>query len=118
MTAPIINITSFTRSKISRALGLDKSTVTFQADQTLTDWEARAGGGGLGQGLIVGQAGSLLCGPAVYCSTSLYCQSTNILANSDIYFDVDDEELTGGDGVYQINIYGMNAGGEWTAYGS
>jgi len=120
MTAPIITVVSFTRSKISSVVGDDISTVLFRADQILTDWEARAGGAGVGQGLLVGKAASsLVCGTSILCSTSLKCQSANSFpANSDLYFDVDHGELTNGDGIYRINTYGKNTGGEWTAYGS
>lgn len=56
MTAPVITIKSVSRTKISNKPGLDASEVIFTADQDLVDWEARAGGEGVGQGLLVGKA--------------------------------------------------------------
>lgn len=119
MTAPTINIISYTRTKISSHSGVDKSTVIFQADQALTNWEARAGGNGLGQGLLVGGPTSVLYpSDTLYPSESLCPQAVaTIAAGTQVQFDVDDEELTGGDGTYRINVYGMNEAGEWSAYG-
>lgn len=119
MTAPTINIISYTRTRISSHAGVDKSTVIFQADQDLVNWEARAGGNGLGQGLLVGGPTSVLYpSETLYPSVTLYPQAAAIItAGTQVQFDVDYEELTEGDGIYRVNVYGMNEAGEWTAYG-
>jgi hypothetical protein len=54
MAAPLIDVTSVSRSRISANAGVDQSVVYFETDQNLTNWETRAGGAGLGQGLLVG----------------------------------------------------------------
>lgn len=56
MTAPYITIKSVSRVKISDEPGMDVCEVIFTSDQDLIDWEARAGGGGVGEGLLVGKA--------------------------------------------------------------
>ena len=119
MSAPIITITEYSRSKISSHSGVNRSTVTFQSDQALVNWEARADGAGVGQGMLVGGPTNILYpSDSLYPSDTLYPQGTAVIAaGTNIQFDVDDEELTGGDGVYRINVYGMNKTGEWTAYG-
>jgi hypothetical protein len=94
---PAITITNYTKSKISDEAGHTTCTVTFQSDQALAEWEARADGNGHGSGLLVGSGGAAN-------------------ANTDVQFDVDYTELTQGDKVYRINVYGKNAGGEWTPY--
>lgn len=98
MVKPVISIQSYTRTKISAITGVDSSTVTFRSDLALQAWEARAGGSGQGQGLLVGSG-------------------TTLAANTDQQFVVDDSELTSGDGAYQINIYGQNTNGDWSTYG-
>lgn len=64
----------------------------------LDQWEARADGSGQGSGSLVGSGGA-------------------VTANSDVSFDVLDEELTGGDKLYRINVYGHSATGRWSLYG-
>jgi len=56
MTAPNIVIKSVSRVKISDEPGMDNCEVKFLADQDLVDWEARADGSGVKQGLLVGKA--------------------------------------------------------------
>jgi hypothetical protein len=92
-----VTLKSYTRSKISDEPGMTISTVIFQSSQNLTQWEARADGSGAGQGLLVGSGGA-------------------VSANTDISFDVDYSELTSGDKIYRINIYGKNASGVWNNY--
>jgi hypothetical protein len=93
---PIITLISYTKSKISDEPGMTLSTVVFRSDVALEQWEARAGGFANGQGLLVGSG--LTAEP-----------------NTDISFDVECSELTEGDKLYRINIYGKNAQG-WNAY--
>jgi hypothetical protein len=90
-------IHSVTKSKISSVTGMDVSTVTFQSNQTLQAWEARADGTGHGSGDLVGNG-------------------TTLAANTNQTFDVDHSELTWGDKAYRINVYGQNAAGEWSEY--
>lgn len=97
INAPIMNITDYTKTKISDETGMTTSTVTFQSDIDLLEWEARAGGSGVGEGLLVGSG-------------------STATANTDITFDVDYTELTQGDQTYRINVYGRNASG-WSTYG-
>ena len=91
---PEINITNYTKSVISDEVGYQTSTVTFQSNQDLVEWEARADGTGHGTGTLVGSG-------------------TTETADTNITFDVDYDELTGGDKVYQINVYGKNSAGQW-----
>jgi len=95
ITKPTINIISYTLDKISDEVGYQTSVVTFQSNQDLIEWEARADGTGHGSGLLVGSG-------------------TNITANTDVIFDVDYTELTQGDKTYQINVYGKNSNNEWS----
>lgn len=97
-TTPTITIQSYTKSKISAQTTQDISTVTFQSDQNLLQWEARADGNGQGSGLLVGSGGA-------------------VTANTDVTFDIENEELTFGDKIYRINIYGQNESGVWSNYG-
>lgn len=94
---PIINIVNFTRSKISAAEDMSTSIVTFQSNVALIEWEARAGGEGLGQGLLVGSG-------------------TTLSASTDQTFDIVNTELTNGDIAYRITIYGQNTEGTWSGY--
>ena len=92
-------ITNYTANRISAVTGKDTSTVTFQSNQALQAWEARADGAGHGQGDLVGSGGAL-----------------NAWTNQQ--FDVENEELTWGDKIYQINVYGQNSSGDWSEYES
>jgi hypothetical protein len=96
---PTISIVSYTKNVISDEVGATSSNVTFKSDQILQAWEARANGNGHGAGLLVGSGGALT-------------------ANTNVSFDVDYTELTGGDGNYTINVYGQNESGAWSSYGS
>jgi hypothetical protein len=90
-------VTNYTASRISAVTGKDVSTVTFQSNQALQAWEARADGNGHGSGDLVGNGNSL-----------------NAWTNAQ--FDVENEELTWGDKIYRINVYGQNTNGEWSEY--
>lgn len=95
-SVPVITIQSHTLDKISDETGKTSCTVVFRADVACDQWEARAGGSGQGQGLLVGSGSA-------------------INANTDTSFDVTYGELTNGEGLYRINVYGHTAGG-WNAY--
>ncbi len=95
ITDLIIEISNYTLDRISDEIGYQTSAVTFQANQDLVEWEARADGTGHGSGLLVGSGGSAN-------------------ANTNVIFDVDYNELTQGDKTYQINVYGKNSDGLWS----
>lgn len=97
VAVPVISTVSYTKTKISGMTGMTTSTVVFKSDVNLLQWEARAGGSGVGQGLLVGSG-------------------TTVTANTNTSFDVDYTELTQGDQTYRINIYGNNSAG-WSTYG-
>lgn len=126
MASPILTITGVTRTRISHVSGIDSSTVTFTSDQDLTDWEARAGGTGRGSGLLVGAATGVrntwdLLSAGGYTWNAIgaagwtWNNYANVLGTGvSGSFVVDDEELTQGDQVYRVDIYGKNAAGEWS----
>lgn len=133
MAIPQIDILSVSRYKIGRISGYDQSIVEFSTDQDLLEWEARAGGSGRGQGLLVGQkitqdqdgyALKLKNPWNQWLSLSTYTWSAlgvgttwNDKSYASDSFAIDDEELTQGDQQYRINIYGKSGTGEWNAYG-
>lgn len=125
MVAPNIEIRSVSRYKIGRITNVDKSNVTFRYDQDLVQWEARADGQGVGQGLLVGSGvnASLLTLKQVSDTSPNLSDWISDFPNlvdvkyGDASFVVDDEELTNGDKPYRINVYGKNENGEWSAYG-
>lgn len=92
MSKPVINIITFSTSIISSVPGKDQCTVTFQSDQDLISWIAKADGSGHTTGLTVGSG-------------------TTASANTDIQFVIDDEEFTSGDKNYIITVYGENSAG-------
>lgn len=117
MAAPTITIHSVSRYKISNKSGMDESIVYFfSSDQDLKDFVAKAGGVGHTTGLTVGEAVSLVPSETLYPSASLYPSEFSLPAGAHQRFEVLASELTG-DGTYRVNIYGMNAAGEWTPYG-
>lgn len=130
MVAPTIDILSFTRSKIGMVSGYDQSIVTFKTNQDLIEWEARADGSGVGQGLLVGeQRTPLEDGYALKLKNmwndiitaspnwnQLGSNTYNSISTATASFVIDNEELTSGDKTYKINIYGKNAQSEWTQY--
>ena len=125
MAGPTINIKSISRTKISRINGVDSSEVVFTTNQDLTEWQARADGQGVGQGLLVGSGKNLfrvMAWSTRIKEASSWTSWRNTDWNSFIgiaegSFIVDDEELTNGDKLYRINVYGKNKNGEWNAYG-
>jgi hypothetical protein len=117
MAAPIVTITSISRTKISDEPGATQSIVKFKVNQAIIAWEARAGGMFPGSGLLVGNGGGPFPSSSLYPSTSFYPDNYSVAANTEIQFEVDYTELQQ-DGDYQINVYAANALGEWSAYGS
>lgn len=125
MTGPTITIKSYSRKRISNKSGVDSVHVVFSTNQDLVQWEARADGQGVGQGLLVGSGSSLPLESDWKSRTELYGSywsdwgiNWNDLINyAETSFIVDDEELTFGDKTYRINVYGKNKDGEWNAYG-
>lgn len=117
MAAPLITIQSVSRYRISNKTGFDESIVYFfSSNQILKDFVAMSGGVSHTTGVTVGSAGSLVPSDTLYPSNALYPVDFALPAGVQQRFEVLASELAG-DGVYRINIYGMNAGGEWTAYG-
>ena len=92
-----ITVNSYDKARISSVANKDVCTVKFQSDIAISQWEARAGGSGAGSGILVDSGGA-------------------VSASVEVTFTILDEELTGGDNAYRINIYGMNPSG-WSAYG-
>lgn len=133
MAAPIITISTYSRSRISAKTGANTSLVKFTTNQNLITWEARAGGAAQGQGLLVGASavlpptvakspnmrfGQFGFGRLVYMGQSSETQPAIVLtANAEAAFDVDNTELSQGDQTYRINVYGQNEQKEWSVYG-
>lgn len=125
MAAPTITIEQISRNRISRISGVDSSTVSFSTNQDLSQWEARADGQGVGQGLLVGSGGPLPLESDWESRMAKYGPSwsdwpinwNDLINYGAASFVVDDEELTNGDKPYQINVYGKNLNGEWNAHG-
>lgn len=96
---PVIAVGIPDKTRISDEAGHDACICTFTADQDLSAWEARATRDGVtparGVGLLVESGGSLAAGEA---------GTVSVL----------DEELTGGDGLYTITIYGCGTNGIWS----
>lgn len=124
MAAPTIKIEKVSRNRISRISSVDSSTVYFSTNQDLVQWEARADGEGVGQGLLVGSGGSLPLESDWQSRTSKFGSNwsdwafnwNDLINYAESSFVVDDEELTWGDKPYRINVYGKNKSGEWSAY--
>ena len=96
---PVIAVGIPDKTRISDEAGHDACICTFTADQDLSAWEARATRDGVtparGVGLLVESGGSLSAGEA---------GTVSVL----------DEELTGGDGMYTITVYGCGTNGIWS----
>lgn len=96
---PVIAVGIPDKTRISDEAGHDACICTFTADQDLSAWEARATRDGVtpsrGVGLLVESGGSLAAGEA---------GTVSVL----------DEELTGGDGMYTITVYGCGTNGLWS----
>lgn len=96
---PVITVGIPDKTRISDEAGHDACICTFTADQDLSAWEARATRDGVtparGVGLLVESGGSLAAGEV---------GTVSVL----------DEELTGGDGLYTITVYGCGTNGLWS----
>lgn len=94
---PVIQIRAYTTNKISGQAGFNQCNAWFKTNVRLTQWEARAnGGGGHGVGLLVGSGGFVAAGEVVQ-------------------FEVFDHELTFGDKEYLVTVYGRALlGGGWS----
>ena len=118
MAAPKINIESVSKYKISNKTGMDESIVYFfSSDQILKSFVAKAGGVSRDTGVTVGESDNLYPSTMLYPSTTLYPYAYSLPIGTSQRFEVLASELSG-DGIYRINVYGMNEAGEWTAYGS
>ena len=115
MAAPLITITSISKTKISDEPGYDQTVVKFTANQILKDYIAKADGSGYTNGIVVGQSTNVYPSETLYPSIALYPQDYALIVGSEQQFEVDNKEL-GIDGTYRINVYGMNELGEWTTY--
>lgn len=96
---PVITVGTPNRNIISSVSGYDQCVCTFTSDLALQQWEARATKAGTtparGVGLLVESGGSLA-------------------ANTAATVYVENEELTNGDGLYTITVYGQSVGGVWS----
>ena len=96
---PITTLGAPTLSKISSNVSVNQCVCTFTANQNLDYWEARAVPNGestdRGHGVIVESGSSLSSGSI-----------GSII--------VDFNELTNGDGLYEITIYGHSTNGYWS----
>lgn len=96
---PVITVGTPNVSTISAVTGHDQCVCTFVSDIALQQWEARATKAGTtparGVGLLVESGGALA-------------------ANTPATIYVENEELTNGDGVYTITVYGQSTGGVWS----
>ena len=135
MAAPLITITSISKTKISDEVGYDRCAVRFAADQKIKDFIVKAGGTDHTNGITVEKSMALYPSEILYPSATLYPVDYNLDSLGAVYPDanlypgetlypmdgdeqeifIDNEEL-GIDGLYRINIYAMNEAGEWTAY--
>jgi len=96
---PVITVGTPNVQVISSVTGHDQCVCTFTSDLALSQWEARATKAGVtparGVGLLVESGGALA-------------------ANTNATIYVENEELTNGDGVYTITVYGQSTGGVWS----
>lgn len=96
---PVITVGTPNVTTISAITGHDQCVCTFTSDLALYQWEARATLSGTtparGVGLLVESGGALA-------------------ANTNATVYVENEELTNGDGVYTITVYGQSTGGVWS----
>lgn len=96
---PVITVGTPNREIISAVTDYDQCVCTFTSDLALSQWEARATKAGVtparGVGLLVESGGALAAG-----------------ATGTVY--VENEELTNGDGVYTVTVYGQSTGGVWS----
>jgi len=116
MTAPVTTIQSTSVTKISNQANKNSCTVTFTASQDLHDYTAQALGTSHSTGTKVAGSGNVYPSSSLYPSSTLYPKSYLLTAGTVETFEVDYSEIASNDGTYQVNVYGMNAGGEWEGY--
>jgi len=116
MTAPVTTIQSASATKISNQSGKNACVVTFSANQDLHDYTAQALGTSHSTGTKVAGSGNVYPSSSLYPSSTLYPRSYLLPAGTVETFEVDYAEIASNDGTYQINVYGMNAAGEWEGY--
>ena len=96
---PVITVGTPNTYAISDETGHDQCVCTFSSDLALSQWEARATKSGVtparGVGLLVESGGALA-------------------ANTNATLYIENEELTDGDGVYTITVYGQSIDGIWS----
>jgi len=110
---PNITIKSTTKLKISDEVNQDRSTVIFSVDQPIRAWEARANGIYEGSGLLLGKSDHLFPSATTFPSSTTFPRDYTLAANTDISFDIDDEELQQDD-IYRINMYACDdIDGNW-----
>lgn len=109
MTAPIPNIISIDKTKISDEAGMSRVTVKFSFDQFVEIWELRANGDGPGKGSLVerdtgARVGEATVGSSVICGTAAGTELT-------AYIDWNEGLVEGSN---RVDIYGRNTSEEWT----
>ena len=93
--SPIISIVDYSTTKLSRVSGKNEISITFSSDKDLSEWEVRADGTGVGSGDLIASGGAI---------------------SSNFNFTVNGIQLTWGDRIYRINVYGKSTEGVWNAY--
>ena len=92
---PIISIVDYSTTKLSRMNGKNEISITFSSDKDLSEWEVRADGTGVGSGDLIASGGAI---------------------SSNVNFTVNGIQLTWGDRIYRINVYGKSTEGVWNNY--
>ena len=92
---PIISIVDYSATKLSRISGKNEISITFSSDKDLSEWEVRADGTGVGSGDLIASGGAI---------------------SSNVNFTVNGIQLTWGDRIYRINVYGKSTEGVWNSY--
>ena len=92
---PIISIIDYSTTKLSRVSGKNEISITFSSDKDLSEWEVRADGTGVGSGDLIASGGAI---------------------SSNVNFTVNGIQLTWGDRIYRINVYGKSTEGVWNNY--
>ena len=92
---PTISIIDYSATKLSRVSGKNEISITFSSDKDLSEWEVRADGTGVGSGDLIASGGAI---------------------SSNVNFTVNGIQLTWGDRIYRINVYGKSTEGVWNSY--
>ena len=93
--SPIISIVDYSTTKLSRVSGKNEISITFSSDKDLSEWEVRADGTGVGSGDLIASGWAI---------------------SSNVNFTVNGIQLTWGDRIYRINVYGKSTEGVWNNY--